>query len=44
MRGSGNQHLGKVASYRRVTELTWEKIAKVTFAPKTVALEPIFLV
>ena len=44
MRDSGNQPLGKVAFYRRVIELTWEKIARVTFALKTVALEPIFLV
>ena len=42
IRDSGNQPLGKVAFYRR--EKTWEKIAKVFFAPKTAALEPIFSV
>ena len=44
IRDSGNQPLAIVAFYRRVSDLTWEKIAKVTFAPKTAALEPIFLV
>ena len=41
---SGNQPLRKVAFYRRVSDLTWEKNAKVTIAPKTAALEPIFSV
>ena len=44
MRDSGNKPLEKVAFYRRVIELTWGKIARVTFASKTVALEPILLV